>query len=198
MNLENATDNQLLKEILKKLLELNSKMSENQGFIVVSQDQTECKTHENDTPEDEQFARLRSWKVAIGLILTSILAVLSYKFFLELFGISLGLFFVFLGVGMWILLDHILLQANSLKKVSYEPISSAIVMLCIVVLFVSGISFGNSYISQPAGSTEYSQSEPSSSSIRTNSRESDTTANSNTNTNTFDSLKIGNTRDSER
>jgi hypothetical protein len=157
------------------LYELSDKFAELKDKLEKFKFGSPANIDEDDTPADATFQK-RMWKAVMAMLLISALgAILSFKYLLPALPHTMGLFTVFVGVGLWLLLDEYIFIGNSLKKVAKNAIAVSICVLALAVMYWCGITFGNSYLANPYGSYESGGNIAPAASIK---RQSDTTTQS--------------------
>ena len=107
---------------------------------------------EKDAEANPKFIR-RMWiSQAIALVVSCVLSVFTYKNLLPAFPFALGLMVTFIGTTVWLFLDEFMFEDYSIGRIGRNAISLGLTTIAISILYFTGITIGNSYISNPLGS----------------------------------------------
>lgn len=106
---------------------------------------------------DLEFVKRRDIFLISGSILSILLTGLSYKYLLESFSFSFSFMTAFIVAILLTQFDRFILQGNSFKRISSNAVSSSILLLGFIVLFVGSFYIGNSLVTNREPTEEYTQ-----------------------------------------
>lgn len=149
---ENNNDTKLSTDIfIKTVISQNDRIEQLAKLI----NSKECKPTESigkDAEPNPKFIR-RMWiSQAIALVVSCVLSVFTYKNLLPAFPFALGLMVTFIGTTVWLFLDEFMFEDYSIGRIGRNAISLGLTTIAISILYFTGITIGNSYISNPLGS----------------------------------------------
>lgn len=147
---ENNNDIKLSNDMFIKTV-----IAQNDRIEKIAVTSKECKPTESvekDTEPNPKFIR-RMWiSQAIALVISCVLSVFTYKNLLPAFPFALGLMVTFIGTAVWLFLDEFMFEDYSIGRIGRNAISLGLTTIAISILYFTGITIGNSYISNPLGS----------------------------------------------
>lgn len=154
------------KEIEDKDKELHEKLDailqkQNEKPTMVFDDTKKEEIDEDyDSPADEQFTKHRNWFAVALAIITAAASWIAWLNWLSMFPTIFGFFFTAGGLLFVLAFDHYVLPGNTLKRISKNGIASALVILVFAILYLGGVSVGNSLITNRERGEEYSAPTP--------------------------------------
>ena len=164
---ENNNDIKLSNDMFIKTV-----IAQNDRIEKIAVTSKECKPTESiekDAEPNPKFIR-RMWiSQAIALVVSCILSVFTYKNLLPAFPFALGLMVTFIGTTVWLFLDEFMFEDYSIGRIGRNAISLGLTTIAISILYFTGITIGNSYISNPLGS-ENEKGQPTVERAETNTR----------------------------
>jgi hypothetical protein len=89
---------------------------------------------------------------AIALVVSCVLSVFTFKNLTPAFPFALGLLVTFIGTAVWLFLDEFMFEDYSIGRIGKNAVSLGLTTIAISILYFTGITIGNSYISNPLGS----------------------------------------------
>lgn len=111
---------------------------------------------EYDKLNDRQFENRRNWFALVLAVVTAVLSWVAWLNFLSMFPTIFGFFFTAGGLLFVLAFDEYVLPGNTIKRISKNGIAAAIVILVFAILYVGGVSVGNSLITNRERDEEYS------------------------------------------
>jgi hypothetical protein len=145
ISLESKTDKDtIISNLLSQYAKLENAIKE-----------SNCKPTESVEKEIEQnpkFIRRMWFSQAIALVVTCLLSVYTFKHLIPAFPFALGLLVTFIGTTVWLLLDEFMFEDYSIGRIGKNAVSLGLTTIAISILYFTGITIGNSYISNPLGS----------------------------------------------
>ena len=147
---ENNSETKLSNDIfIKSLIAQNDKLEK---LAVTSKEYKPTESIEKDAEPNPKFIR-RMWiSQTIALVVSCVLSVFTYKNLLPAFPFALGLMVTFIGTTVWLFLDEFMFEDYSIGRIGRNAISLGLTTIAISILYFTGITIGNSYISNPLGS----------------------------------------------
>ena len=109
---------------------------------------------EPTTDEDKEFIKKRDNKLFWTTAILVILSVVSFYQITGLFAIVIGLLFGVVMVHGSVLLDDIIFQGNTLKRIAKSGIGAAIYIAAIIYAIGAGIDVGTSLLTDPLSNDE--------------------------------------------
>lgn len=109
---------------------------------------------EPTTDEDKEFIKKRDNKLFWATTILVILSVVSFYQITGLFAIVIGLLFGIVMVHGSVLLDDIIFQGNTLKRIAKSGIGAAIYIAAIIYAIGAGIDVGTSLLTDPLSNDE--------------------------------------------
>ena len=147
------------KELHDKLDAILQKQNE-KPTMVFDDTKKEEVDEEYDSPADTKFTSQRNWFAVALAILTAIFSWLAWLNWLSMFPTIFGFFFTAGGLLFVLAFEHYVLPGNTLKRISKNAIASAIIILVFAILYIGGVSVGNSLITNRERGEEYSAPAP--------------------------------------
>lgn len=147
---ENGNDTKLNTDIvIKSLIAQNEKLEK---VAVTSKESKPTESIEKEAEPNPKFIR-RMWiSQAIALVASCVLSVFTFNNLLPAFPFALGLLVTFIGTAVWLFLDEFMFEDYSIGRIGRNAISLGLTTIAISILYFTGITIGNSYISNPLGS----------------------------------------------
>ena len=149
---ENNNDTKLSNDIFIKTVIAQNDRIEQLAKMINSKECKPTESVEKDAEPNPKFIR-RMWiSQAIALVVSCVLSVFTYKNLLPAFPFALGLMVTFIGTTVWLFLDEFMFEDYSIGRIGKNAISLGLTTIAISILYFTGITIGNSYISNPLGS----------------------------------------------
>lgn len=154
------------KEIEDKDKELHEKLDailqkQNEKPVMVFDDTKKEEVDEDfDNLSDKQFISRRNWFSVILALGTAGASWIAWLKWLSMFPMIFGFFVVAGGFIFALVLDHYGLPGNTIKRISKNAIGSAIIIFSFIVLYIGGVTIGNSLITNRERGEEYSAPTP--------------------------------------
>ena len=149
---ENGSDTKLNTDIFIKTVISQNDRIEQLAKMINSKECKPTESVEKDAEPNPKFIR-RMWvSQAFALVASCVLSVFTYKNLLPAFPFALGLMVTFIGTTVWLLLDEFMFEGYSIGRIGRNAISLGLTTIAISILYFTGITIGNSYISNPLGS----------------------------------------------
>lgn len=106
---------------------------------------------ETEPVENKKFIRRMWLAIGISLIVSSVLSTWTFNNLLGAFPFVLGWFTFSLGTTAWLFVDEFMFEGYSIGRIGKNAVSLGITTIAISILFFTGITIGNSYISSRYG-----------------------------------------------
>lgn len=107
---------------------------------------------EKDVEPNPKFIRRMWLSQAIALVVSCVLSVFTFNNLIPAFPFALGLMVTFIGTTVWLFLDEFMFEDYSIGRIGKNAVSLGLTTIAISILYFTGITIGNSYISNPLGS----------------------------------------------
>lgn len=151
--------------LLRKLDDLSIQISNNQianssPKLVFDDTKIEDTDEDFDKLSDNDFIKRRNWFAIALAVITAILSWVAYLNWLGLFPMIFGYFVVAGGLNFALVFDYYMLPGNTIKRISKNAIASAIIILSFIILYIGGVTIGNSLITNRERGEEYSAPTP--------------------------------------
>lgn len=147
------------KELHDKLDAILQKQNE-KPTMVFDDTKKEIIDEDYDSPADQRFTNQRNWFAVALAIITAVASWIAWLNWLFMFPTIFGFFFTAGGLLFVLAFDHYVLPGNTLKRISKNGIASALVILVFAILYIGGVSVGNSLITNRERGEEYSTPAP--------------------------------------
>jgi len=148
------------KELHDKLDAILEKQKEKPSLVFDDTKKEEIEDFDYDSDADVKFTRQRNWFAVALAIITAFASWLAWLNWLSMFPTIFGFFFTAGGLLFVLAFDHYVLPGNTLKRISKNGIASALVILVFAILYIGGVSVGNSLITNRERGEEYSAPAP--------------------------------------
>lgn len=149
---ENNNDTKLSNDMFIKTVISQNDRIEQLAKLITSKECKPTEYVEKDAEPNPKFIR-RMWiSQAVALVTSCVLSVFTYKNLLPAFPFALGLMVTFIGTTVWLFLDEFMFEDYSIGRIGRNAISLGLTTIAISILYFTGITIGNSYISNPLGS----------------------------------------------
>lgn len=149
---ENNNDTKLSTDIFIKTVISQNDRIEQLAKLINSKECKPTESIEKDAEPNPKFIR-RMWiSQAVALVVSCVLSVFTFNNLLPAFPFALGLMVTFIGTAVWLFLDEFMFEDYSIGRIGRNAISLGLTTIAISILYFTGITIGNSYISNPLGS----------------------------------------------